>query len=82
MDVITFHFKKLPEKTQQLIRVDARKKHSWTKFTPVEQWFRNFCTDVNIQKIYGEAWPQRYYIVDYKIGMPQEKYVEFCLTWL
>ena len=82
MDVITFHFKKLPEKTQQLIRVDARKKHVWAKFTPVKQWFLGFCPANVITKIHGTEGEKRHYIVDYKIQMPKDKYVEFCLTWL
>ena len=83
MDVKVFHFKNLPEETQHHIRIRAKKdfKYTW-KSTPLEQWFSDFCKDVIITRIHGEAWPKKYYITDYKILMPKDKYVEFYLKWM
>ena len=82
MDVKVFHFKNLPEEVGFYIRVRANKSFGYTKSTPLEQWFSDFCKDVIITRIHGEAWPKKYYITDYKIQMPNDKYVEFCLRWL
>lgn len=88
MDVVTFDFKKLPAHTVNQIKSQLRKIHAYTKSTPVERWFTDFSDKVVITRIYGEIYaygeslPPTMCITDYRITMPKDKYMEFCLRWL
>jgi hypothetical protein len=83
MDTVTFHFENIPEDSKYKVRLEARRFFSnKQKLTTVEAWFYEFCADIIIDRIFGDIEPKSSYIVDYKITMPKDKYVEFCLRWL